>query len=91
MHSLEALIARESSNLGKANTAYQTKFGSSLLSSPTSTASTDRDDLLDQLDAIVTGSQWGEAPLLSREQANDRTLTREFEHLAQEREAPYRR
>jgi plasmid stability protein len=49
------------------------------------------DELLSGLDAIVAGSHWGEAPLLPREQANDRSLTREFEHLAQEREAGYRR
>lgn len=42
-------------------------------------------------DEIVAGSRWGEAPPLPRDQANDRTLTREFEHLAQERQAGYRR
>lgn len=30
------------------------------------------DDLLADLDAIVAGSQWGAAPLLTRGQANDR-------------------
>ena len=37
------------------------------------------DDLLTELDAIVAGSQWGQAPMLSREQAHDRVLAREFD------------
>jgi plasmid stability protein len=40
------------------------------------------DGLLAELDAIVAGSQWGRAPVLTREQANDRRLAREFEHDA---------
>ncbi len=35
--------------------------------------------LLAELDAIVAGSRWGQAPLLTRDQANDRRLQREFE------------
>lgn len=35
------------------------------------------DGLLAELDAIVAGSAWGQAPLLTREQAHDRGLTRE--------------
>lgn len=35
-----------------------------------------RDDLLSRLDAIVAGSTWGAAPLLSRSEANDRALSR---------------
>jgi len=38
-----------------------------------------KDDLLAELDAIVAGSRWGSAPLLTREQAHDRALAREFE------------
>lgn len=41
----------------------------------------DQGDLLAELDAIVAGSQWGDAPLLTREQAHDRRLMREFEYL----------
>lgn len=37
------------------------------------------DDLLAELDAIVAGSHWGEAPLLTREQAHDRRLAREID------------
>ncbi len=37
------------------------------------------DTLLADLDAIVAGSHWGQAPLLSREQAHDRRLAREFD------------
>jgi hypothetical protein len=32
--------------------------------------------LLSELDALVAGSHWGNAPLLSRDQANDRALMR---------------
>lgn len=37
------------------------------------------DDLLAEFDAIVAGSRWGEAPLLTREQAHDRRLSREID------------
>ena len=48
------------------------------------------DDLLDQLDSIVTGSQWGQAPLLTRSQAHDRALSREFDYQLQEEQAQYK-
>ena len=44
-------------------------------------ATADQDDLLVELDAIVAGSQWGNAPLLTREQVHDRRLIRELEYL----------
>ncbi len=37
------------------------------------------DGLLEELDTIVSGSHWGEAPLLTREQTHDRALTREID------------
>ena len=37
------------------------------------------DGLLEELDSIVSGSHWGEAPLLTREQAHDRALAREID------------
>ena len=40
------------------------------------------DDLLSELDTIVAGSRWGSAPLLTREQAHDRALAREFDFEA---------
>lgn len=43
------------------------------------------DDLLDRLDEIVAGSRWGSAPILTREQANDRALGRELHYLAAEK------
>jgi plasmid stability protein len=48
------------------------------------------DDLLAKLDAVVAGSHWGDAPLLDREQANDRTLLRETAYRVQEAEAEYK-
>ncbi len=42
-------------------------------------ASSANDGLLDELDRIVSGSHWGEAPLLSREQLHDRALAREID------------
>ena len=42
------------------------------------------DELLSELDAIAAGSRWARAPLLTREQANDRRLGREFEFEAQQ-------
>lgn len=47
-------------------------------------ATADQDDLLVELDAIVAGSQWGNAPLLTREQVHDRRLIRELEYLRKE-------
>lgn len=44
-------------------------------------ATADQDDLLAELDAIVAGSHWGNAPLLTREQIHDRRLIRELEYL----------
>lgn len=40
---------------------------------------TDGDGLLQELDTIVSGSRFGEAPLLTREQAHDRALAREID------------
>ena len=37
------------------------------------------DGLLEELDTVVSGSRWGEAPLLTREQAHDRALSREID------------
>jgi len=51
-------------------------------------ATADRDDLLAELDAIVAGSQWGNAPLLTREQIHDRRLMREFEYLRKDEASP---
>lgn len=42
-------------------------------------ASAAGDGLLEELDTIVSGSHWGEAPLLTREQAHDRALSREID------------
>lgn len=42
------------------------------------------DGLIDELDAIVAGSEWGTAPLLTRAQANDRALGKELHYLATE-------
>ncbi|MBI3524587.1 MAG: Arc family DNA-binding protein [Betaproteobacteria bacterium] len=44
-------------------------------------ATADQDELLVELDAIVAGSHWGNAPLLTREQIHDRRLIRELEYL----------
>jgi plasmid stability protein len=46
------------------------------------------DSLLEELDGIVAGSRWGEAPLLTREQLHDRALAREFDFEARQAEAP---
>lgn len=46
--------------------------------------------LLVELDRIVAGTHWGKAAVLTREQANDRGLTREIDHLVQELGADYR-
>jgi len=43
-------------------------------------------DLLAALDAIVEGSQWGEAPLLTREQLHDRHRAREADLQTRETE-----
>ena len=48
------------------------------------------DDLLDQLDSIVIGSQWGQGPILARSQAHDRALSREFDYQLQEEQAHYK-
>lgn len=42
-------------------------------------ASAAGDGLLEELDTIVSGSRWGEAPLLTREQTHDRALAREID------------
>jgi plasmid stability protein len=44
------------------------------------------DGLLAELDAIVAGSRWGEAPLLTREQLHDRPLAREIDFDARQAE-----
>ncbi len=52
-------------------------------------AAAGQDDLLARLDAIVAGSQWGSAPLLSREQIHDRRLLRELEHDVRQTESTH--
>ncbi|NTV11405.1 MAG: hypothetical protein HGA47_11610 [Zoogloea sp.] len=49
------------------------------------------DGLLDDLDAIVAGSQWGDAPILTRAQSNDRALARELDYQVQEEAGKYKR
>lgn len=44
------------------------------------------DGLLDELDRIVAGSHWGEAPLLTRDQLHDRPLARELDFDARQAE-----
>jgi plasmid stability protein len=44
------------------------------------------DELLAELDAIVAGSRWGRAPLLTREQLHDRALARELDFDCRETE-----
>ncbi len=44
------------------------------------------DGLLDELDGIVAGSRWGDAPLLTREQLHDRSLARELDFDARQAE-----
>jgi len=51
-------------------------------------AAATRDDLLAELDAIVADSRWGGAPLLSREQSNDRRLMRELDFEEQQGRRP---
>ena len=45
------------------------------------------DDLLCELDSIVAGSRWGQAPFLSREQLHDRALAREIDFEARSAES----
>lgn len=68
---------------GKRNPALQTLIAAR----PDPVAS---DNLLEQLDAVVADSRWGDAPILTRSQAHDRTLTREFDFQVQEDKAPYK-
>ena len=51
---------------------------------------TPADNLPDQLDAIVAGSQWGRAPMLTRDQVHDRALARELDYQVQEEKARYK-
>ena len=79
-------------DLGKAGREFQTlptaQPGNS--APPSNAAEADTDDLLAELDAIVAGSQWGDAPVLSRSQANDRALAREFGYQIQEEASRYK-
>jgi plasmid stability protein len=50
------------------------------------TAQSADDSLLEELDGIVAGSRWGEAPLLTREQLHDRSLARELDFDARQAE-----
>ena len=53
---------------------------------PAPSASPPPDDLLAELDRIVEGSRWGEAPLLTRDQLHDRALARELDFDCREAE-----
>ncbi len=44
------------------------------------------EDLLAELDRIVEGSHWGQAPLLNRDQLHERTLARELDFDCREAE-----
>ena len=57
-------------------------------------ASTASDKLLEELDTIVSGSHFGEAPLLTRDQLHDRALAREIDfdgRQAESRTSPPRK
>lgn len=91
LHTLETMIAAH--DMSKTSTAAGDRF-SNIRNRPSSQIAATDDapgDLLARLDSIVAGSRWGDAPLLGRDQANDRSLMREFHHLVQERQADYRR
>ena len=45
-----------------------------------------QDNLLDELDGIVAGTRFGEAPLLTREQLHDRALARELDFESRQAE-----
>ena len=90
MHTLETLLANAGAPTAQAHmpTAGSERAG---LASANPGQATANDALLAELDRIVAGSHWGVAPLLNRDQANDRCLTREVDQLLQEPRAPYRR
>lgn len=88
MHTLETLLATSApaEAVGESASPNQdTAMDAQRSPAPTS------DSLLAALDHIVAGTQWGKAPVLTREQANDRGLTREIDHLVQELRAEYQR
>lgn len=91
MHTLETVVAAH--DQGKASAIFQHRLSDAHGGVSGQTAATNEapEDLLARLDSIVAGSRWGEAPLLGRDQANDRKLMREFDHLVQERQVDYRR
>lgn len=64
--------------------------GAQMLSEPVPawhvTTHSEDDGLLDELDSIVAGSRWGEAPMLTREQLHDRALARELDFDARRTE-----
>jgi plasmid stability protein len=53
---------------------------------PASAATQSSDDLLTELDRIVQGSAWAQAPLLDRERLHDRALARELDFDCREAE-----
>ncbi len=79
---LEASVAQSPIQANQAAPALRIAEPSVVAYSAPSAArasTTDQDDLLARLDAIVAGSQWGYAPLLTREQSHDRRLARELD------------
>lgn len=91
MHTLEALLAAHEQDAAQTGAGNVARSAHARPLERPAHAPSGTSDLLAQLDSIVSGSNWGHAPLLSRDQANDRSLLREFEHLVQERQADYRR
>lgn len=87
MHTLEALLVTQDPAEAAAPSRTRTRRASPQ-TSPAQTSAPD--GLLVELDRIVAGTHWGKAPVLTREQANDRGLTREIDHLVQELRADYR-
>lgn len=82
---LPANVGSAAYTLGASESAvpYQASPAAGCESSP---ISAEQDDLLERLDAIVANSQWGSAPLLTREQLHDRRLLRELEYDARRTE-----
>ncbi len=77
MSIIEAVVA--SHDAGKPSEGFQERMSADSIARPARSSSAEQgksDALLEELDTIVADSHWGEAPILSRAQANDRDSAR---------------
>lgn len=83
---VEAAVAQAAQSTREPEAAYRVGAAARSTAAAPGPATDASDELLTELDAIIAGSHWASAPLLTREQLHDRALARELDFDCREAE-----